>query len=284
MPWIEQDGNRIYYARLDAPPALMAAPTASPVAFPDRRLAGEGREGSKTPVILHHGLAQWGEDWATAGWPDVFGDRNVFALDALGHGRSDRPCSNGPAGPADAIGRAAYSVGKRAEAVLRIADAEQLDRFIFFGFSMGGRVGFELAVSEPLRVERLIVGGMHGLKPSIDRDNLERRIAVLRSPKWRMVERAVGARPGDGRDNDQEALALSTEAVLDWAGAEDRLPASSVNTLLFCGAQDSLLGFARQTAALIPGCTLAELPSTTHAASFYSSGSAREQVRDFLSA
>jgi pimeloyl-ACP methyl ester carboxylesterase len=166
--------------------------------------------------------------------------------------------------------------------VLQIADQEGVDRFIFFGFSMGGRVGFELAVQEPSRVEGLIVGGMHGLKPSIDRRNLERRVAVLRSAKWRLVERAVGARSGDGRDNVPEALALSTEAVLDWAGSESRLPAVKALALLFCGELDSLLEYAEQTAGLIPGCSFVSLPSTTHAASFYSSEQARDEVRRFL--
>lgn len=260
LPRIEQDGNRIYYARLDPVDAMSGVPQTA-----TRTLA-------RLPLILHHGLTQWGDDWAKAGWLDAFGERPVYALDALGHGRSDRPHD-----------RAAYSVEKRAEAVLRIADAEHFDRFIFFGFSLGGRVGFELAAANSDRIERLIVGGMHGLKPSIDQRNLERRTAVLRLAKWRLVERAVGARPEDGRDNHPEALALSTEAVLDWGGAAERLPALKAATLLFCGAHDSSLEYARHTAELIPDCAFVELPSTTHAASFYSSVAAREHVRRFLS-
>jgi pimeloyl-ACP methyl ester carboxylesterase len=264
MPWIEQDGNRIYYVRLDAAGTVEATSSAANTAATKRA--------TPPPVLLHHGLSQRADDWAKAGWLEVFGDRPVYALDALGHGRSDRPQD-----------RAVYSVEKRAETILQLADTEHIDRFAFFGFSMGGRVGFELATSNSDRVERLIVGGMHGLKPSIDQRNLERRTAVLRSPKWRLVERAVGARREDGRDNDPEALALSTDAVLDWAGAEDRLPALNIPSMLFCGTQDSLLEYARHTAGLIPGCTFTELPSTTHAASFYSSTTARNHVRTFLS-
>lgn len=263
MPWIEQDGNRIYYSQLNS---------AGSSVYPGVFAGGQGPGEFKTPIILHHGMAQWSDDWVRAGWLDALGNRAVYALDALGHGRSDRP-----------LDRAAYSVEKRAEAVIGLADAEGLDRFIFFGFSMGGRVGFELAACQPARVERLIVGGMHGLKPSIDQRNLERRIAVLRSAKWRLVERAVGARPEDGRNNDPEVLALSTDAVLDWGGATERLPALKAATLLFCGTLDSTLEYAGSTAELIPNCTFAELPSTTHAASFYSSALARDHVRQFLS-
>jgi pimeloyl-ACP methyl ester carboxylesterase len=256
LPWIEQNDNRIFYSRLD-----------------EAEKRSDNDASGATPIVLQHGLAQWSDDWVRAGWIDAFGDRPVYAIDALGHGRSDRPAE-----------REAYSVEARAEAVLKLADAAQLNRFIFFGFSMGGRVGFELAVSQPSMVERLIVGGMHALKPSIDGHNLERRVSVLRSSKWRLVERAVGARPDDGRNNDSTALALSTEAVLDWEGAESRLPDLKLPVLLYFGAQDSLLEYAERTAELIPGCSFVNLPSTTHAASFYSSDSARQHVQDFLAA
>ncbi len=250
MRWIEQDNNKVYFHQVRC------------ADDPDPTLP---------PVILHHGLAQRGFDWEEAGWCSAFGNRSVYFIDALGHGRSDRPRS-----------RQAYSIEKRADAVLQVADVFRLDKFVFFGFSMGGRVGFELALSEPSRVACLIVGGMHGLKPSIDRRNLERRISVLRSSKWRLVERAVGAHRREQDFNTPEALALSTEAVLDWRGADDRLPELKVPTLLYCGEQDSLLEYARKTADLIPGCEFAELPSTGHAASFYSSERARELVHQFL--
>ena len=247
MPHIEHNGHRIVYERYGDP------------------------QSSRT-VILHHGMAQWRRDWETAGWLDELSDMNVIALDALGHGESDRPPDVN-----------AYTVEARAEAALAIADAEGLDTFSFFGFSMGGRVGFELSVSNPERIEKLVVGGMHGLKPSVDQRNLERRVTFLRSSKWRAVERAIGVKSDDCRNNDPEALALSTEAVLLWRGAEDQLPRLSVETLLYCGSQDSLLEYARTTGEIMPGPGLVELLGAGHSASFYTSQEAKEHVRNFLS-
>lgn len=259
LSWIEQGDNRIFYKRLgDGDDGRDTE-------------ALRSKSGSPSPVILHHGLAQSGSDWWDAGWGEAFGDRDVYAIDALGHGQSGQP-----------VDRVPYSIENRADAVLKVADLNNIEKFVFFGFSMGGRVGFELAVSHPSRVDRLIVGGMHGLKPSIDRRNLERRIAVLRSNKWRLVERAVGAHRSEDRMNTPEALALSTEAVLDWRGADDRLPDLNVPTLIYCGEQDSLLEYARQTADLIPDCEFAELLSTGHAGSFYSSDPAKQLVKRFL--
>ncbi len=252
LPWIKQDGHRIYFQQL----------------YGDQT----GASPSLAPVILHHGLAQAGFHWKEARWCDAFGNRDVYAIDALGHGQSDKPKN-----------RAAYSVERRAEAAITLADSAGVERFVFFGFSMGGRVGFELALNHPERVDRLIIGGMHGLKPSIDRRNLERRVAVLRSNKWRLVERAVGAHKYGQHTNKPEALALSTEAVLDWRGADDRLPDLQAPTLVYCGEQDSLLKYAAKTAELIPGCQFEKLPKTGHAASFYSSSEAHKLVQDFLS-
>ena len=229
-------------------------------------------EGPDSPsIFLHHGLAQSSWHWWEADWCDAWTRRQVLAVDMLGHGSSDRPYS-----------RESYAIEDRAAAVIAIADKYQVERFDFFGFSLGGRVGFELTAEYPDRINRLIVGGMHGLDPAVDRRNLERRIAVLRSNKWRLVERAVGAHRIDGTANAPHGLALSTEAVLDWRGATDRLPEVQTPTLIYCGSLDSLLPFARETADLMPNCQFVEIPGTNHAASFYTSEAAKNVVRTFL--
>jgi pimeloyl-ACP methyl ester carboxylesterase len=246
MPFLEHNGWNIHY-----------------------ELCGGGPDAPA--VILHHGLTQWAEDWRSAGWLGVFRGMQVMVFDALGHGWSSRPREI-----------EGYRVEQRAETVLALADAVGFERFTFFGFSMGGRVGFELAAKAPHRLDALVVGGMHGLRADVDRVNLERRAAALRSAKWRMVERAVGVRDEDGRNNEQEPLALSTEAVLEWPGAEAALPGVKAPVLMFCGQGDSLLEYARRTAALMPHCRLVELPGTGHAASFYTSAEAKRAVEEFV--
>lgn len=246
MPYIEQNGHRLFYESF-------------------------GPSTSDSAIILHHGMAQWRRDWETAGWLDTLNGRRVIALDAIGHGGSDRPTDIKP-----------YTVESRAEAVLSLADAEGLESFSFFGFSMGGRVGFELATTHPDRIDRLVVGGMHGLRPDKDRRNLERRVAFLRSSKWRMVERAIGVKSDDGRSNDPDSLALSTEAVLHWSGAESRLPDMRISCLMYCGTNDSILEYAQATSKLMPNASLVELQGAGHAASFYSSEEAKKHVKNFL--
>ena len=230
-----------------------------------------GAATGRPPVILHHGLAQWGEDWKTGGWLAAFGGHQVLIFDALGHGRSTRPEE------ADA-----YSIARRAHTVLAIADVLGFSSFILFGFSLGGRVAFQVAATAPERLAGLIVGGMYGLSPNVDRKNLERRLTVLRSGKWRAVERALGVKSDDGRHNSQDSLSLSTEAVLSWEGAEAALPSLSTPVLIFCGANDSLAPFASQTALSIPVCQFTEILGTAHSDAFYSAPEAKAAVMTFL--
>lgn len=229
-----------------------------------------GDDDGRPPVVLHHGFAQRIEDWKTSGWTEALAGRRLLVIDALGHGQSDKP-----------RGASNYTVERRAGHVARVAEAARLEKFVYFGFSMGGRIGFQLAADSPRLLSGLIVGGMHAFAPGIDSNNLKRRINVLRSPRWKMIERAVGV-DRENSHNDPEALAASTEAIMQWQGVEDRLSACRVKSMAFCGDQDSLLEYAKQSARLIPGCEFTELPETNHSASFYRSQEARSAVRRFL--
>ncbi|MEX0761377.1 MAG: alpha/beta hydrolase [Dehalococcoidia bacterium] len=227
--------------------------------------------GEGPPIILHHGLAQWGDDWHRAGWVTALAQRSrVVIIDALGHGRSDRPHQIEP-----------YRIENRANAVLTVADLLGIGQFDFFGFSMGGRVAFQLAASTPERIRGLIIGGMHGRAPSLDRESLQKRAATLRNGRLRVLERAVGA-TSERPPNDPEALALSTEAILEWPGAELRLHAIKSPVLMFGGEEDPLFPDAWATASRLPGAEFERLPGRGHAASFNHSELTLPAVLRFL--
>ena len=227
--------------------------------------------GSGPPLLLHHGFMQWAEDWSAAGWVRGLSHlRTLVLFDALGHGRSDRPHD----------GRH-YLVESRSRLVLALADALGLDQFGFFGFSMGGRVGYEVAQSHGDRLAELIVGGMHARSPSLDAASLQKRVRAFRSGRLAALERAVGAlneRPA----NDAEALARASEASLKWPGAESRLACIKVPALVFCGTLDPLFDDARDCAARIAGAQFVALEGATHAHSFYRSGLVMPRLQGFL--
>jgi pimeloyl-ACP methyl ester carboxylesterase len=114
------------------------------------RLAGLDFGGDGPPVLLLHGLAGYAGEWAeTAGW--LSERARVVALDARGHGRSERL-------PAD-VSRAAH-VADAALAVERL----ELGRIVVVGQSLGGLTALLLAAERPDLVRGLVIveAGPHG--------------------------------------------------------------------------------------------------------------------------
>ena len=105
--------------------------------------------GSGPPLLLHIGLIGGLEDWADAGYVAPLADRfRVLRLDPRGQGGSDKP--HDPA---------AYTTSCRVGDVRAVLDAAGIDRAHFWGYSLGGWVGFALGVHAPARIDSLIIGG-----------------------------------------------------------------------------------------------------------------------------
>jgi pimeloyl-ACP methyl ester carboxylesterase len=105
-------------------------------------------EGHGPPLVLHHGLL---EAWRQLGYAAALRDRcQMVLLDARGHGASDKPHD-----------RAAYGLLSHVADVLTILEALQLPKAHFFGYSMGGLIGFGLAKYAPEPVESLVISGAH---------------------------------------------------------------------------------------------------------------------------
>lgn len=110
-----------------------------------------GAPGDRPPVVLQHGFAadslrNWRDSGVVAAL--LAEGREVVAVDARGHGASDKP--HDPA-----------RYGERAMAgdLASVADALGLETFDLAGYSMGAIVSLVLAGTDP-RVRRLVVGGI----------------------------------------------------------------------------------------------------------------------------
>lgn len=107
-----------------------------------------GEAGSGPPVLLLHG---WPQHWYA--WreliPLLAGSRLVICPDLRGFGWTDAPAEG-------------YRTADLAADVVALLDALDLDRVDVIGHGEGGRVGFELCLSQPGRVRRLVtLGAMH---------------------------------------------------------------------------------------------------------------------------
>ena len=108
-------------------------------------------EGAGPALLIHTGFVSWARDWYTLGYVEALqSDYRLILLDPRGQGESDKPHTP-----------EAYGVDHRVEDVIAVLDAADVDRVRYWGYSMGGRIGFDLALRYPQRVSTLLLGGTH---------------------------------------------------------------------------------------------------------------------------
>ena len=108
-------------------------------------------EGSGPALVLQHGFAQCIEDWSECGYVAALRPNyRVILIDARGHGPSDNPHVE-----------ASYMLDRRADDATSVPDALGIEKEHFWGYSMGGWIGFGLAWYPPHRINSLVIGGQH---------------------------------------------------------------------------------------------------------------------------
>jgi len=107
-------------------------------------------EGSGSPVVLIHGLSNSIEHWLL-NINALAAEHTVYALDLLGHGRTDKPLSR------------SYDLSHLAGFVIDFMDALGIERADLIGHSLGGGVALIIAETSPERVHRLVLVDSVGL-------------------------------------------------------------------------------------------------------------------------
>lgn len=107
-------------------------------------------EGAGPPVVLIHGLSNSIEHWLL-NIGDLATEHTVYALDLVGHGRSDKPLAR------------PYDLPSLARFVLDFMDAVGIQRADLVGHSLGGGVALIIAETSPERVHRLVLVASVGL-------------------------------------------------------------------------------------------------------------------------
>jgi pimeloyl-ACP methyl ester carboxylesterase len=197
------------------------------------------RDGA-VPIVHLHGFGISGSYLMPTARRLVDRARNVVP-DLPGYGRSDGP-------------RRPLSIPALAEAAVRILDAQEIDRAVLVGNSMGCPVSIEIANSYPDRVDRIVLvspaGGLHN-------QPLRRAIGQLATDGLREHPRmAATAVPDYLRFGPVNSLRLFS-AMTRYA-ALDRLHEHHAPTLVVAGDRDPLLPDRARIVAVA-----AELPSHT---------------------
>lgn len=105
-------------------------------------------EGEGAPLVLLAGWSQWADRWWEAGYVDrLAGHYRIIGIDRLGHGDSDKPHDSSE-----------YLEPLIVSDIVAVLDAEQIDRALVWGHSMGARNAASLAELEPQRVDGVVCG------------------------------------------------------------------------------------------------------------------------------
>jgi pimeloyl-ACP methyl ester carboxylesterase len=153
--------------------------------------------GSGPPLLLLHGWPQHWYAWRKLS-PVLAGHHRVICPDLRGFGWTDAPADG-------------YRTADLAADTVALLDALDLDRADVIGQGEGGRVGFELGLSQPGRVRRLMtLGAMHPYPslrllaphawrywwtPLVETSQLGRRVTRHLPTLTRAVLRASAASP-----------------------------------------------------------------------------------------
>ena len=230
-------------------------------------------EGEGPPLVLVHWFTGSLEDWRVFGYVDALKDNyRLILIDARGHGQSDKP--HDPA---------AYGLEKQAADIVAVLDELGIDKAHYFGYSMGGTVGWAVAKYFPDRLSSLIIGGEapEDFDPSAD----IARYRTLTPEKYGRESASYFGSYGFSEDKIY-ALYAATDfeaaiADIQSFSAEDfapDLPDMTMPILLLAGtADDNYLALKAATTKL-PDATFASLPGYDHGTTFLQTDLVVEQV------
>ena len=209
--------------------------------------------GDGKPLVLQHGYMQWGNDWHYAGWVKHLEKRHkLIIIDSIGHGRSTASEDVRD-----------YTIEQGVDLIIGLMDSLRIIKFDFFGFSMGGRVGFQIASDYSHRIDRLIIGGMHPRPPI----KYRKQINFEEDANLVYEKTTVFKHPRQSYNID--ALKLCDDAQIKWKGIESKLGIISNRILLFSGDRDPYFEWVKDASLKLRNSSFVNLKGVGHVGSFY---------------
>lgn len=233
-------------------------------------------EGAGPPLVLVHGFTETLESWYELGFVAALAsDYRLILIDIRGHGASGKPHDPG-----------AYVLERRVGDVTAVLDALALRKAHFWGYSMGGWIGFGMARYAPRRVDRLVIGGMHPYARDLDafrklcRTGLEEGGEAFVTA----VERDLGEPIWPGYKARQRAADFVAYLAMsqDSPSLEEILPAIEIPCCLYAGENDPRYAAAERAARAIPRAVFFGLPGLGHLGAQARNDLVLPQVRQFL--
>ena len=232
------------------------------------------RRGDGEPLLLIQGLGAHSAHWGERFLAKLERDLELILFDHRGVGRSA------------ALDRAAITTADLARDALELLDALQIERAHVLGFSMGGMVAQELALSAPERVRTLTLGatsaGGTQSRPTSPQVVQELTAAALSGDRERMLRTGLrivvsapfAAQPGNHAEFREVAslypadlsLLMTQQAAVDGHDTYGRLRGVRLPTLVIHGTADRVLDVinGELLASLVAGARLELLHGAGH--------------------
>ncbi|MGA7148959.1 MAG: alpha/beta hydrolase [Microbacterium sp.] len=240
-------------------PALTEMPPAQFVMTPEGyRVAtySWGDEAAPTVLCVHGFASSCRDNWVNTGWVRDLtrAGFRVLGVDQRGHGQSEKPTDP-----------RAYGMESLADDLIAVLDTYLLHSVLYAGYSLGARVGWQLAVSAPEHVERAVLGGIPDGRP-LARLQIEqaRAYADHGTPVEDQVTRNYVTLAERVPGNDLRALVALAEGMRLGDADPDPAHPPQQRILFATGSEDAILERSRLLAAAAPHGDFVELPDRHH--------------------
>ncbi|MCP4161120.1 MAG: alpha/beta hydrolase [Deltaproteobacteria bacterium] len=215
--------------------------------------------GNGKPLVLYHWSLTTLTSWYELGYVDQLKSKYQLILpDALGHGKSDTP-----------YGLEHYTLKQRVYDLVAVLDSANIDSCDFYGFSMGGWVGFGLPIYAEDRFNSIMIGAAHPLGSSMQpiRDLITSGIENGKDSFINDFESFFGKQTEKQKKEIQE---FDLEALLNVAQDRENLEAhfpemSGSKILLLVGENDLAFDSMKRCHQKLKGSTLKTFPDLDHA-------------------
>jgi pimeloyl-ACP methyl ester carboxylesterase len=214
--------------------------------------------GSGPAIVFNHGFPRDRTSWYS--YADRLEDKYTCVLiDGRGMGLSDKPHEID-----------AYSFETKVADTTTVMDALGIDKAVYWGYSMGGGIGWASARFAPQRFHAFVIGGSEPFRIEATREGIRASAARIR------------ANPDGYPGQDVEALFASQMGSIQGPGFEDVLPTLAVPCLIYAGEDDPWFESINRARALVPKATFFSLPGHDHSATHRDAEAVLAQALPFM--